>query len=194
MLCKLLQPSIVAIFPPVKQSVILFLYWSIWQRCTGVRHPKATLTIYPVLHSSQCRYRWAQFQQQILSVPYWSRLNQMKQECVQILLFFHIGWFVTQIQSGALDVLSSRLHNVTDTIRRVATMAINNIVDLIHKIISSTPEEGLMISALMALRTISLTMCPGEESSLVNTIPSVLAAIQGRKALGAAMTTLPPMV
>ena len=51
-----------------------------------------------------------------------------------------------------------------------------------------------MISALMALRTISLTMCPGEESSLVSTIPSVLAAIQGRKALAAAMTTLSPMV
>jgi U3 small nucleolar RNA-associated protein 10 len=67
-------------------------------------------------------------------------------------------------------------------------------VDLIRKIISSTPEEGLMVSALMALRTISLTMCPGEESSLVSTIPSVLAAIQGRKALAAAMTTLSPMV
>jgi len=67
-------------------------------------------------------------------------------------------------------------------------------VDLIRNIVSSTPEEGLTISALMALRTISLTMRPGEESSLANAIPAVLAAIQGQKALAAAMSTLPPMV
>jgi len=118
----------------------------------------------------------------------------MKKKCVQIQISSSLTDFITQIQRGSLDVLSSRLQNVTNPVRRVATTTINNIVDLIRKIVLSAPEEGLMVSALMALRTISLTMCPGEESSLVNTISPVLAAIQSRKALAAAMTTLPPMV
>ena len=51
-----------------------------------------------------------------------------------------------------------------------------------------------MDSAMKALRTIALTMSPGEESSLASAITSVLAAIRHRNATATAMMTLRPLV
>lgn len=83
---------------------------------------------------------------------------------------------------------------MTDPVRRTATPIINDIVDVIKRIMSSTSNEPLMDSAMKALRTIALTMSPGEESSLASAITSVLAAIRHRNATATAMMTLRSLV
>jgi U3 small nucleolar RNA-associated protein 10 len=102
--------------------------------------------------------------------------------------------FEPKIHGGVLDVLSNRLHNITDTVRRAVSPAIITILDFVRRTISSTSTETLMISSLKALRTISLTIRPGEEGSLANAIPSVLVAMQRRNALATATNTLAKMV
>ena len=99
-----------------------------------------------------------------------------------------------QIQTGALDLLESRLNQVASTVRKEVTSTINGLVECIQQILSSSGNPTVAISALKALKSIAETMCPGEETSLTKALTSVLEAIQNRNATAAAMTALLPLV
>lgn len=75
---------------------------------------------------------------------------------------------------GALNLLGERLTSVTDETRRTMTAVVVKINSTIKKILASNPDDDLLIAAFSALRSISQTQCPGEESSLAVMIPLVL--------------------
>ncbi|KAF9807205.1 hypothetical protein IEO21_08320 [Rhodonia placenta] len=79
-----------------------------------------------------------------------------------------------KVQMGALNLLGERLTSVTDETRRTMTAVVVKINSTIKKILASNPDDDLLIAAFSALRSISQTQCPGEESSLAVMIPLVL--------------------
>lgn len=99
-----------------------------------------------------------------------------------------------KVQSGALDLFTERLQNVAVTIRQEATETINEVIEYIRRIVSSSTEESLVVSAFKALRVVAGTISPGEENSLAKTIPSALTAIRSRKAVSPAMMALPSLM
>ncbi|KII90106.1 hypothetical protein PLICRDRAFT_686024 [Plicaturopsis crispa FD-325 SS-3] len=99
-----------------------------------------------------------------------------------------------RIQAGALNIFTARLPLITDKTRRAITPIIVRIVDSIRKVLSASPEVSLATAAFNALKVVGATICPGEESSVTNTVPLVLAAIRDRKMAVPAITVLSPFV
>lgn len=99
-----------------------------------------------------------------------------------------------QIQTGALDLLESRLNQVASVVRKEVTSTINGVLECIRRILSSSENSAVVISALKALKSIAETMCPGEETSLTKALSPVLDTIQNRTTTTEAMATLLPLV
>ncbi|KAG6902641.1 hypothetical protein C0995_013766 [Termitomyces sp. Mi166 len=97
------------------------------------------------------------------------------------------------VQSGALDLLSERLSQVTEKTRQTAVPTIVKIINLIRGLLTSRINESLTRAAYKALRSIGLSMCLGEESSLTEAIPLILVSIRGRTATAAALSALSPL-
>ncbi|KAG6866337.1 hypothetical protein C0991_005804 [Blastosporella zonata] len=97
------------------------------------------------------------------------------------------------VQSGALDLLSERLSQVTEKTRLSVVPIITKITGVIRGLLSSQTNEALTRAAYNALRSIGLTMCPGEESSLTEVVPLILISIKGRTAAAAALSALSPL-
>ncbi|KAG5644278.1 hypothetical protein DXG03_008763 [Asterophora parasitica] len=98
-----------------------------------------------------------------------------------------------QVQSGALELLSERLPQVAEKTRLAIVSTITKIIGAIRGLLSSQPSEALSVASFKALRSIGRTLCPGEESSLTETIPLILASIKGRTGAAAAMSALSPL-
>ncbi|KAJ7270708.1 hypothetical protein B0H12DRAFT_1229192 [Mycena haematopus] len=96
----------------------------------------------------------------------------------------------SQVQRGALDLLSERLHHVASATRlRIATR-VNASVEEIRKLLLLHPDGPLAASSYRALRSVAVTMSPGEEGSLTTMVPPILVAIRGRKMAAPAMAVL----
>ncbi|GLB44223.1 putative U3 small nucleolar RNA-associated protein 10 [Lyophyllum shimeji] len=98
------------------------------------------------------------------------------------------------VQAGALDLLSERLPQVSEKTRRAVVPVIRKIIGAIVDLLtSSQANDTLTSAAFKALRYIGLSLCAGEESTVAETIPLILASIKGRKAAGPAMSALSPL-
>ena len=86
------------------------------------------------------------------------------------------------MQTGALDLLGERLPLVADNIRQEVTFVVKNIVDEIHKFIVPPHDDPVVQSAFRALRAIGLSLQSGEESTVIDVIPSVLSTIKEKTA------------
>jgi len=98
-----------------------------------------------------------------------------------------------QVQAGALELLSNRLSDVSTKMRQDIVPTIVKIIDAIRNLLVSKANGSIESSALRALRSIGLTLCPGEESSLTITIPAITNAIKERTAVSLALAALSPL-
>ncbi|EIN05935.1 hypothetical protein PUNSTDRAFT_137420 [Punctularia strigosozonata HHB-11173 SS5] len=98
-----------------------------------------------------------------------------------------------QIKVAALTLLIDRLHLVTEDARQLIAPVIAQIVDVIVEITSTSKSENLIQAAFKSLKEISNTMCAGEEASLMQGIPPVLAAMRTRSDAAAAVSVLPSL-
>ncbi|KAG1852147.1 hypothetical protein DFJ58DRAFT_791745 [Suillus subalutaceus] len=80
----------------------------------------------------------------------------------------------TRIKAGALEILAERIPKVTEAVRREQQKTAISIIDCIQDVVSRQSAGVLVNSALNALRAIGSSICPGEESALVSTVPSVI--------------------
>ncbi|KAJ8482003.1 hypothetical protein ONZ51_g5640 [Trametes cubensis] len=83
----------------------------------------------------------------------------------------------SNVQAGALELLSERLSDVAEKTRRQLTPTIVQVVDRIRAMFAVT-QEAVARPALKAIAAISDTLCAGEEGSLTNTMPLVLNAVR----------------
>ncbi|KAG2130333.1 hypothetical protein DEU56DRAFT_815464 [Suillus clintonianus] len=97
----------------------------------------------------------------------------------------------TRIKAGALEVLAERIPRVTEAVRRDQQKTTMSIIDCIRDVVSRQSAGALVNSALNALRAISSSICPGEESALVSTVPPVIKIIKARASLQSAIAVLP---
>ncbi|KAG6888638.1 hypothetical protein C0992_007990 [Termitomyces sp. T32_za158] len=97
------------------------------------------------------------------------------------------------VQSGALHLLSERLPHITEKTRQTVVPTIVKIVSFIRGLITSQSNEGIIRAAYKALRSIGLSMCPGEESSLTAIVPLILTSIRGCNTASAALSALSPL-
>lgn len=104
--------------------------------------------------------------------------------------FIHLHFKVKQ---GALELLGERLPHVSEKVRAEAVPIINTILLLLKQIISSLSPGSLSVSALKALKSITITLRPGEENSLTDMIPLVLATTEVSELSAAAFSALVPM-
>jgi U3 small nucleolar RNA-associated protein 10 len=98
---------------------------------------------------------------------------------------------LTQIKAGALEILAERIPRVVETVRLEQQKTVLSIIDCIRDVISHQSAGTLVNSALNALRVIGSSICPGEESAVVTTVPSVLKIIKARASLQSAIIVLP---
>ncbi|KAJ8583913.1 hypothetical protein M405DRAFT_936925 [Rhizopogon salebrosus TDB-379] len=97
----------------------------------------------------------------------------------------------TRIKAGALEILAGRIPRVVETVRLEQQKTVLSIIDCIRDVISHQSAGTLVNSALNALRVIGSSICPGEESAVVTTVPSVLKIIKARASLQSAIVVLP---
>jgi U3 small nucleolar RNA-associated protein 10 len=97
-----------------------------------------------------------------------------------------------QVQAGALDLLSQRLPNVSTKMRQDIVPTIIKIVVATRNLLVSK-NDSLAPSAFRALRSIALTLCTGEESSLTETISPILTAIRERTSSSWALAAMSPL-
>ncbi|KAG2151035.1 uncharacterized protein EDB93DRAFT_318060 [Suillus bovinus] len=97
----------------------------------------------------------------------------------------------TRIKAGALEILAERIPKVTEAVRHEQQKTAISIIDFIRDIISRQSAGALVNSALNALRAIGSSICSGEESALVSTVPSVVKIIKARASLQSAIAVLP---
>ena len=91
-----------------------------------------------------------------------------------------------------LNLLASRLGNVTDDARRAISSSMNNILVLIRRTLSSR-DEAVIPAALKAMESIALTLSQGEENSLTSCIPATLDLIRERTLAALALPALVPV-
>jgi U3 small nucleolar RNA-associated protein 10 len=70
---------------------------------------------------------------------------------------------------------------------------ITKILDSIRKLLPSHPNSPIVQAAFTAVKSIALTMRPGEESALTSLIPIVLAEVQARRSTASAIAVLVPL-
>ncbi|KAG6836982.1 hypothetical protein H0H93_016935 [Arthromyces matolae] len=97
------------------------------------------------------------------------------------------------IQSGALELFSERLPTITEKTRQTVVPVIYRIISVVRGLLSSQVNQTLSQAACKALRSIGLSMRDGEESSLTETVPLILASIQKRNVTAAALSALSPL-
>jgi U3 small nucleolar RNA-associated protein 10 len=97
----------------------------------------------------------------------------------------------TRIKAGALEILAERIPKVTEAVRREQQETAISIIGCIRDVVSRQSAGVLVNSALNALRAIGSSICPGEESALVSTVPSVIKIIKARASLQSAIAVLP---
>jgi U3 small nucleolar RNA-associated protein 10 len=70
---------------------------------------------------------------------------------------------------------------------------VTKIVVAIQRLLATQTDGVLALSAFRALRSIGLTLCSGEKSSITTIIPQILSAIKNRTATPLALAALSPL-
>ncbi|KAG2363636.1 hypothetical protein BDR07DRAFT_1471237 [Suillus spraguei] len=97
----------------------------------------------------------------------------------------------TKTKAGALEILAERIPKVTEVVRLEQQKTAISIIDCIRDTVSRQSAGVLVNSALNALGAIGSSICPGEESALVSTVPYVIKIIKARASLQSAIVVLP---
>lgn len=109
-----------------------------------------------------------------------------------ILLFWLTSPTLLQIHIGALELLSERIPNVADHIRRDITRKINHIVELVIKLLAQD-NVRLRAQSLRVLAAVGSTLVPGEQGPLTTSLPLILGALSVPDLVGHALDTLIPL-
>jgi len=96
------------------------------------------------------------------------------------------------VLTETLDVLVDKLPSVSGSIREAASSTITNIVTEIKRFLP-LEDEGLVGSALRALKVIGSSIVPGEEGFLMECLPLLLAASRTTQLTAAGIAALPPL-
>ncbi|RDB23790.1 U3 small nucleolar RNA-associated protein 10 [Hypsizygus marmoreus] len=97
------------------------------------------------------------------------------------------------VQTGALDLFSERLLIISDKTRFNIVPVIVKILGFVKELLSLQTDPATTLSAFKALRSIGLTLRPGEESSVTDILPLILGAINGYALASPAMAALSPL-
>ncbi|KZT23010.1 hypothetical protein NEOLEDRAFT_1180414 [Neolentinus lepideus HHB14362 ss-1] len=95
---------------------------------------------------------------------------------------------------GALEILSSRLPDISDGVRQAVTATIKDIITSLERILSRDDDVSLQAQGFVSLRVISESACPGEESLLLTVVPRILHAMGGERVSAQATAALSPMI
>jgi U3 small nucleolar RNA-associated protein 10 len=96
------------------------------------------------------------------------------------------------VLTETLDVLVSKLPSVSRSIRETTSSTIATIVIEIKRILPL--EDGSLVgAALRSLKVIGSSIVPGEEGSLMECLPLLLAASRGSQLTAAGIAALPPL-
>lgn len=98
-----------------------------------------------------------------------------------------------QITLGALQLLVERLVEISESARRALSATVTQIVDAALAIVSAAPNPALVLAALAALKTVSVTSCTGEEEALLRTIPLLLRTMGDVTYAPASVSVLPSL-
>jgi len=96
------------------------------------------------------------------------------------------------VLTETLDVLVDKLPSVSGSIREAASSTIATIVTEIKRFLP-LEDEGLVGAALRALKVIGSSIVPGEEGSLMECLPLLLAASRTSQLTAAGIAALPPL-
>lgn len=109
---------------------------------------------------------------------------------------FYFFWLTSptplQIHIGALELLSERIPNVADHVRRDITRKINHIVELVIKLLAQD-NVRLRAQSLRVLAAVGSTLVPGEQGPLTTSLPLILGALSVPDLVGHALDTLIPL-
>lgn len=83
---------------------------------------------------------------------------------------------ITQIRSGALDLLAERSLKLSDEVRNSSSLPVLRTLETIKLSLTGSDEENTQ-SSLKALESLARTMVPGEENSFAELIPTTLPLI-----------------
>jgi hypothetical protein len=98
------------------------------------------------------------------------------------------------VKTRVLELLAERLPLVADGVRQEVTPSIKDIVNLIYKLITAPHAESITLAAFKVLRSICITLQPGEESAVTDAVPPVLNTIkQQTSAAPDALSALVPL-
>ncbi|KAF8626030.1 hypothetical protein AX15_005120 [Amanita polypyramis BW_CC] len=98
------------------------------------------------------------------------------------------------VQRGALDLLGERLPLVADNIRQEVSPTVKKITNWICEFIASPHDDVVVQSAFRALRAIGLSLQSGEESAVIDVVPSVLSTIKQKTSVASvALASLVPL-
>lgn len=92
-----------------------------------------------------------------------------------------------------MNLFSERLPHASSKTRVNVTPTIIKIIGAVRELLKTQADQAIVLSAFSALRSIGLTMCAGEEASLTETVPLIIAAIKGRTSSSSAMAALSPL-
>lgn len=89
-----------------------------------------------------------------------------------------------------MTLFSERLPSLSAKTRQDVVPVIIKLIGVIRDLLKSQTDKTMTLSAFGALKAIGITSCSGEESPLMETIPSILVAIKGRTLAPSAMAAL----
>ena len=98
-----------------------------------------------------------------------------------------------QVQAGALELLGSRLPDISVKNRSEISEPINLILVSIKNLLAIHKEAPVALSAFQALKAIAATLCSGEEGSMAELVPYALSASKGKHGTSAALGALAAM-
>lgn len=96
------------------------------------------------------------------------------------------------VLAETLGVFVDKLPSVSKSIREEASSTIKTIVIELKRLLP-LGDENLVATALRALKAIGSSIVPGEEGSLVDCLPLILAASKVNQLTAAAVAALPPL-
>ncbi|KAF7297329.1 U3 small nucleolar RNA-associated protein 10 [Mycena indigotica] len=99
----------------------------------------------------------------------------------------------SEVQIGVLVLFSERLDQVAKGARIKVSSRINEIIGEIRKHLLVHSEGPLAASSFQAIRSIALTMAPGEEGQLTSVVPFILSALKSQRTAEPALGALAPL-
>ncbi|KAF9526013.1 hypothetical protein CPB83DRAFT_877003 [Crepidotus variabilis] len=96
----------------------------------------------------------------------------------------------TQVQSGALELVGKRVPSIAVKTRPTISKDINQILASIKNILNVHKTGNIVDHALESVTAIATTMCPGEEGSLMDLVPHLLASAQQVQTMSKALPSL----